>query len=90
MRASKRRSGFSLTEMPPKRQPTQTLRVQGRVGAGAGMTAGLEIWAVDLGGQHRFVLIDTSTDGRFASDVTTWNTAAGLNEAATKILKDAT
>jgi hypothetical protein len=76
--------------MPPKRQPPQTLRVQGRVGAGAGITAGLEIWAADIAGQHRFVLVDKSVDGRFTPDVTTWNTAAGLNEAATKILKDAT
>lgn len=79
--------------MPPKRKavaaPLQ-FNVNRRVGAGAGMTAGLEIWSTVLNGQHRFVLVDKSTDERFATDIATWNTAAGLNEAATKILKDAT
>jgi hypothetical protein len=82
--------------MPPKRttkaaaaaaQPTQ---IHGRIGVGAGITAGLEIWAMEVAGKHRFTLVDRSADGRFATDVTTWNTAAGLNEVATKILKDAT
>lgn len=55
------------------------------------MTAGLEIWAtrVSAKGGAKFVLVDRSTDGRFATDVSAWNTAAGLNATATKKLKDA-
>ena len=75
-------------KMPPKKAPR--LEVGRRVGAGGGMTAGLEIWSATVAGQHKFVLVDRSADGRFATDTATWNTAAGLNEAATKILKDAT
>jgi hypothetical protein len=75
--------------MPPKRSTPQ-IHVHHSVGAGAGMTAGLELWSATVGGKHKFVLVDKSTDSRFATDAATWNTAAGLNEAATKILKDAT
>jgi hypothetical protein len=75
--------------MPPKRSIPR-LEVKHRIGAGAGMTAGLEIWATTVGGQHRFMLVDKSSDSRFATDTVSWNTAAGLNEAAIKILKDAT
>jgi hypothetical protein len=53
------------------------------------MTAGLEMWAVVEGTQHRFALYDRSADGRFATDVTLWNTAAGLNAATIQVLKDA-
>jgi hypothetical protein len=75
--------------MPPKRSVPR-LEVKHRVGAGAGMTAGLEIWSTTVGGQHRFMLVDKSPDNRFVTDAATWNVVAGLNEAATKILKDAT
>ena len=64
--------------MPPRPRAAPT-----RVSRGAGMTAGLEIW--NYAGQ--LVLYDRSPDGRFATDVATWN--AGLNAAATKKLKDA-
>jgi hypothetical protein len=79
--------------MPPKRSkttvpsPPPPVRIQGRVSVGAGMTAGLEIWALVEGTQHRFVLYDRSADGRFASDVATWN--AGLNATSIQALKDA-
>jgi hypothetical protein len=78
--------------MPPKRKAAAAphIEIRHRVGAGAGMTAGLEIWSTMVDGQHKFVLVDKSTDDRFASDTVTWNVAAGLNGAATKILKDAT
>ena len=78
--------------MPPKRKAAAAphIEVRHRVGAGAGMTTGLEIWSTTVNGQHKFVLVDKSADCRFAPDATTWNTAAGLNEAGTKILKDAT
>ena len=78
--------------MPPKRKvaAAPNLEVKHRVGVGAGMTSGLEIWSTMINGQHRFVLVDKSGDERFSSDTATWNIAAGLNEAGTKILKDAT
>jgi hypothetical protein len=53
------------------------------------MTAGLEIWLFPVKGVERFVLVDRSPDGRFANDTLTWNSAAGLNAAALKKLKDA-
>lgn len=71
--------------MPPRAKPAT------RVSSGAGMTAGLEIW--NCAGQ--LILYDRSPDGRFAADVTTWNTpfdkkvVAGLNVTATKYCKDA-
>jgi len=56
------------------------------VSKGAGMTAGLEIRRLG----DKFVLIDNSTDGRFADDVATWNeTVAGLNGSPPKKTKDA-
>jgi hypothetical protein len=77
--------------MPPKRStPTPRLEVEHRIGSGAGMTAGLEIWSATVGGKRQFVLVDKTIDSRFATDTATWNIAAGLNEASTKILKDAT
>ena len=59
------------------------------VSKGGGMTAGLEIWLFPVKGVERFVLVDRSPDGRFANDTLTWNSAAGLNAAALKKLKDA-
>jgi len=53
------------------------------------MTAGLEIVSIIQGTTTKFVLVD-KTEGRFATDVATWNDAAGLNAAALKKLKDAT
>lgn len=53
--------------------------------SGSGMTAGLEIWSY----AGKFILYDRSTDGRFAADIATWNTAAGLNNATTEIFKNA-
>jgi hypothetical protein len=52
------------------------------------MTAGLELWR--LPANSKIILIDRTADGRFASDVTTWNTAVGLNAATTQSIKDAT
>jgi hypothetical protein len=62
-----------------------------RISRGAGMTAGLELWSarVSAKGGDKFVLVDRSVDGRFATDVTAWNAAAGLNAAAAKKVKDA-
>lgn len=63
------------------------------VSAGTGMTAGLEIWSVPTGKKRGpptvLALVDRSPDGRFAQDVTEWNTAAGLNAKTIKKLKDA-
>ena len=59
------------------------------VSKGGGMTAGLELWLYPIKGVERFVLVDRSPDGRFANDTQTWNSAAGLNNAALKKLKDA-
>ena len=68
-----------------------TMQSTQRISSGAGMTAGLEIWSarVSAKGGIKFVLVDRSTDGRFATDVTAWNAAAGLNAAAAKKVKDA-
>ena len=52
------------------------------------MTAGLELWRLPT--NAKIILIDRTTDGRFASDVTTWNTTVGLNAATTQSIKDAT
>ena len=54
------------------------------VSKGNGMIAGLEIWR----SQGKFILVDSSTDGRFASDVSTWTTG-GLNTRPIKKRKDA-
>jgi hypothetical protein len=52
---------------------------------GSGMTAGLEIWLF----AGKLILYDRSADGRFAADVETWNTAAGLNKATIEVFKNA-
>lgn len=50
------------------------------------MTAGLEIWRVG----PRIYLYDRSPDGRFATDVSSWNAATGgLNTKTLKQIKDA-
>jgi hypothetical protein len=63
------------------------------ISAGTGMTAGLEIWCMPTGKKRGpptvLALVDRSPDGRFAHDVTEWNTAAGLNAKSLKKLKDA-
>ena len=66
--------------MPPKgRKKTNSKAVAkppplvGPVSIGAGMTAGLEIWRQG----DRLVLVDQSTDGRFADDVRTWDSVSG-------------
>ena len=58
------------------------------VSKGNGMIAGLEIWR----SKGKFVLVDVSSDGRFASDVGVWMTACGpvgLNTKTIKKRKDA-
>lgn len=56
------------------------------VSKGNGMIAGLEIWR----SKGKFILVDSSTDGRFASDVSTWMAATdGLNTRTIKKRKDA-
>jgi hypothetical protein len=72
--------------MPPKKKtaagaPT-TLTVS-CFSRGSGMTAGLEVWRAEVSGatQPKFLLYDRSPDGRFASDVSTWNGAAALTPA---------
>lgn len=73
--------------MPPRKVAT-AIAPPTRVAAGAGITAGLEMWRTADG---VMILVDKSSDQRFAADVASWNTgaAAGLNAAATKKLKDA-
>lgn len=56
-----------------------------RVSVGSGITAGLEMWRIN----DKVALVDTTTDNRFAADVATWNTAAGLNADHTNLLKNA-
>jgi hypothetical protein len=70
--------------MPPRKIAAPTVPPQ-LISIGSGMTAGLEIWSV----AGKFVLYDRSTDGRFAADVASWNTAAGLNKATTEVFKNA-
>jgi len=55
----------------------------------SGMLTGLELWKATLPGKTYIVLVDRSLDGRFAADVTQWNSAAGLNATALKKIKDA-
>lgn len=46
------------------------------------MTAGLELWSARLGDAPvKFLLYDRSSDGRFAGDVATWNSATALTPA---------
>lgn len=47
-----------------------------KISTGAGITAGLELWKQSPTGP--FFLVDTTPDGRFATDVATWNAAVGL------------
>ncbi len=69
--------------MPPKKikskkstAPTLTIKCFSR---GSGMTSGLELWHAQIGSeQPKFLLFDRSADKRFASDVSTWNSATGL------------
>ena len=69
-----------------KAKSTLTLADAVPVSKGAGMTAGLEICRLG----DKFVLVDNTTDTRFADDVATWNEAAvGLNPGTTKKTKDA-
>ena len=68
--------------MPPKKQNPEAKSL---VSKGAGMVAGLEVWRQN----GKFILVDQSTDGRFASDVALWNTGAGLNGTSTKKGKNA-
>jgi hypothetical protein len=71
-------------QVKPRGRPP--IVVSGPCAAGGGMIAGLETWRIG----DKFVLVDRSSDGRFAEDVATWNAAAGLNATAHKKLKDAT
>lgn len=50
------------------------------------MTAGLEIHISDTGA---LMLVDRTPDARFATDVSTWNSALGLNTASAQKTKDA-
>jgi hypothetical protein len=63
----------------------QPAPITGPLTVGAGITAGLELWKAGT----QFVLVDRSADGRFADDITVWNSAVGLNDATRSILKDA-
>lgn len=77
--------------MPPKKLKTPTKGTLVRptlVSRGSGMTAGLELWRLPT--NAKIILIDRTADGRFASDVTTWNTTVGLNAETTQSIKDAT
>jgi hypothetical protein len=71
--------------MPPKKTKVAkslTLTVS-CFSRGSGMTAGMELWQARLGSDThpKFLLFDRSADGRFASDVSTWNTGSGLTPA---------
>ena len=74
------------TPQAPKPRGRPPIVVTGPCAIGGGITAGLETWRVG----DKFVLVDRSSDGRFADDVATWNAAVGLNATALKKLKDAT
>lgn len=77
--------------MPPKKLKTPTKGTLVRptlVSRGSGMTAGLELWRLPT--NSKIILIDRTADGRFTSDVTTWNTTVGLNAETTQSIKDAT
>jgi hypothetical protein len=75
--------------MPPRKlkTPTKTIRPS-LVSRGSGMTTGLELWRIPI--NSKIVMIDRTVDQRFAVDVATWNSVAGLNATDTQILKDAT
>jgi hypothetical protein len=75
--------------MPPRKLKTPPRPVRPTlVTRGSGITAGLEHWR--LVHNEKIILIDRTIDGRFASDVVTWNSAVGLNVSDTQLLKDAT
>jgi hypothetical protein len=75
--------------MPPRKLKTPPRPVRPTlVTRGSGITAGLELWR--LVHNEKIILIDRTIDGRFASDVVTWNSAVGLNVSDTQLLKDAT
>ena len=79
-----------------KKAPVQ-LQAQTFVCKGAGMIAGLEIWTTvgttvgttTGGAKKQFILVDKSGDGRFATDVQQWNSAASLNTPSPRKRKDA-
>lgn len=71
--------------MPPRKTTVVPAVPPRLLSAGSGMTAGLEIWSF----AGKLILYDRSADGRFATDVATWNTAAGLNKATTEVFKNA-
>lgn len=73
-------------QVKPRSRGRPPILVTGPCAIGGGITAGLETWRVG----DKFVIVDKTTDGRFADDVITWNTAVGLNATAIKKLKDAT
>lgn len=78
------------TPKTPRKAKVATLALADAVpvSKGAGMTAGLEICRL----AEKFILVDHSSDARFADDVATWNEAAvaGLNGSPIKKTKDAT
>ena len=75
-----------------KKAPVQ-LQAHTFVCKGAGMIAGLEIWVTagttTGGAKKQFILVDKSGDGRFATDVQQWNSAASLNTPSPRKRKDA-
>ena len=71
--------------MPPRKTAVPAVQPPTLVSTGSGMTAGLATWSYT----GKLILYDRSTDGRFAADVATWNTAAGLNKATTEVFKNA-
>lgn len=62
------------------------MQTQTQVSKGAGMITGLEIWTTPT---KQFILVDRSSDGRFANDVQQWNSAASLNTPSPRKRKDA-
>jgi hypothetical protein len=75
--------------MPPRKlkTPTKVIRPS-LVSRGSGMTTGLELWRIPM--TSKIIMIDRTPDNRFAVDVLTWNSVAGLNAVDTQLLKDAT
>ena len=73
--------------MPPRKTKAPPAKPT-LISRGSGMTAGLELWRLST--NNKIILIDRSPEGRFASDVITWNTVVGLNAETTQLLKDAT
>ncbi len=79
----------TVTAVIPKKKATRAPKKAAAVvepkhiSSGAGMTAGLELWTSATG---QVELRDTTTDNRFAADVSAWSS---LNAAALKKSKDA-